>query len=78
MTRYTYKTTITVHVDMADEGEPFEGEPVHWDSPTAQEESAREYADQAMPLHETYEEDFVEIDVPDLQLISTAAAKEKP
>ncbi len=69
MTRYTYRTTITVRVSMADEGEEFEGESVHWDPPTAQEESAREYADEAMPLHETYGEDFVDLDVPDLLLI---------
>ncbi len=69
MTRYIYKTTITIVVDMADEGEDFEGEPVHWEDSTDQEESAREYADMAMPLHETYEESFVEIDVPDLALV---------
>jgi hypothetical protein len=66
---YTYTTTITVKVHMANEGEDFEGEPVHWDTPTAQEESAREYAEQAMPLTETYEEDFVEIDAPPLSLV---------
>ncbi len=75
MTRYTYQTTITVHVDMADEGETYEGEPVHWDSPLAQSESAEEWADQAMPLHETYEEDFVEIDVPQLRHIAKAEGR---
>ena len=73
MTRYTYSTTITVTVDMADEGEDGEGEPVHWDSKADQEESAREYAEQAMPLHETYGEDFVTIDCPQLTLVPEPA-----
>jgi hypothetical protein len=68
MTRFTYRTMITVTVDMADEGEDFEGEPVHWASKVEQEKSAREYAEQAMPLHETYGEDFVRVDAPRLTL----------
>jgi hypothetical protein len=71
MTKYTYRTTITVTVDMADEGEEFEGEPVHWDTPQAQQESAQEYAEQAMPLHETFGEDFVQVDAPDLAFVKS-------
>lgn len=59
MTKYTFRRTQTVTVCMADEGEPFECEPVHWDSPTAQLESAKEYRDQAF-LDEEYCEDFMD------------------
>lgn len=70
MTRYTFTSTIKVTVDMADEGETYEGEIMHWDSPEAQEESAREWAEQAMPTHETFGEDFVTVDAPSLTLES--------
>jgi hypothetical protein len=58
VTRYTFRTTITVTVDMADEGEESEidGEATHWDSPTAQRDSALEWAESAMPLQD-YAED---------------------
>ena len=67
MTTYTYSTTITVTVHMAGDGETFDDEVQHWDSPEAQEESAREWAMQALPL-ETYAESFVEVDAPPLTL----------
>ncbi len=78
MTTYVYQTTITVTVHMADEGEQSEsdGEIQHWDSPAAQEESAREWAEEAMPLHETYGEEFVEVNVPDLRLVAPPAQEE--
>ena len=69
MTRYTYRTTITVTVDMADEGEEYEGETQHWE-PGEQEKSAREWAEQAMPLTEDYGEEFVTVDAPPLALVS--------
>lgn len=77
-TIYTYETTITVRVTMADEGDVSEidGKPTHWDSPAAQEESAREWADQAMPLSPDYAEEWVEIDVPPLTLIAAAKGGE--
>lgn len=73
MTRYTYRTTITVTVDMADEDKDFDGEPVHWDSPEAQQESAREYAEQAMG--EDGPEEWVSVDCPPLALVSAEKVK---
>ena len=55
---FKYTRTQTVSVQMADEGEDFEGEPVHWD-PGAQEESAELYRDQAF-FDEDYCEDFMD------------------
>ncbi len=79
MTTYTYQTTITVKVHMADAGEPdYDDEPAQWDDDSAQQESALEWAEQVMPLHETYAEDFVEIDCPALKLISRVPAPPKP
>jgi len=70
VTTFIYQTTITVTVRMADEGEisEIDGEPTHWDAPAAQEESAREWAEQAMPLID-YAEDFVKVDAPPLALV---------
>ena len=75
MTRYTYQVTITVTVAMSDEGEEFEGEPAHWDTPEAQEQSAREWAEQAMPLTEMFAEDWVTVDAPPLALVKMEPAK---
>lgn len=75
---YTYQTTITVRVIMADEGELWDdGEPAHWETPAAQEESAREWAEQAVPLTEDYAESWVTVDAPPLRLVS-AASEEQP
>lgn len=73
MTRFTFRTTITVEVDMADEGErgDYDGEVTHWGSPEEQEESARDWARQAMPLGETYGEEWIEVEVPELKLVAT-------
>ena len=75
MTTFVYETTIRVEVAMADDGEKgtegYETETLKWESPEAQEESAREWANQAMPLHETYEEPWVKIEVPELTLVET-------
>lgn len=70
MTRYTFKTTITVVVNMADEGEESsEGEVTNYSAPEAQAESAREWAEQAMPLDGDYCEPWVTIDKPTLELV---------
>lgn len=75
MTTYVYETTIRIEVRMADDGETgsegYETEALKWESPEEQEESARQWANTAMPLHETYEEDWVTINVPDLTLVET-------
>lgn len=76
MTRYTYRTTITVTVDMTDEGEREERDSessiMHWDSPEDQERSAQMWAIQALPLAD-YVEDWVYVDAPPLKLVSTCS-----
>lgn len=64
--KYVFRRTQTVTVRMAEEGEieDFDGEPVHWDTPTAQLESAREWRDQAFP-NDDYCEDFMEAETSD-------------
>lgn len=72
MTIYVYETTIRVEVQMADDGEMDHDEcPLKWASPEEQERSAREYAEQALPLTEDYTEEWVKIDAPDLKLVET-------
>ena len=62
-TKYKFTRTQTVTVSMADEGEDFEGEPVHWGKPTDQRESAEEYRDQAFSDEDINGEDFVEAEI---------------
>ena len=73
-TRYVYQTTITVTVEMADRGElDAEGDFAEYD-PLTQEDSAREWAEQAMPV-EFYPEKWVTVDAPPLKLIRTEPVK---
>jgi hypothetical protein len=73
-TRYVYRTTITVTVDMGDDGDLYEGQPQTW-APGEQEASAREWAEQALPLIEAFGEDFVDVDAPALTLVETKAVQ---
>jgi hypothetical protein len=75
-TRYVYRTTITVTVNMADAGdEHSEGDVQPEWGPGEQAESAREWAEQALPLTQTYEEPWVTIDAPPLTLVKTEPAE---
>ena len=60
--KFTFRRTQTVTVYMADEGEDFEGEPIHYDEPDGQREAALEWCHQAF-LDEDYCEEFMEADV---------------
>ena len=75
--RYVFESVVRVVVDMADSGaqSDVDGEPIVW-GPGEQEESAREWAEQAMPLHETFPEPWVTIECPPLKLIRTAPSDE--
>ncbi len=59
MTKYTFRRCQTVTVEMADEGDDYEGEPVHWETPTEQEEAARDWTSQAFLDEEDFCEDFM-------------------
>lgn len=80
MMRYVYQTTITVEVLMADDGETgtegYETDIAKWDSPDEQQKSAREWAEQAMPMQD-YAEPWVKVDAPELKLIRTEPAAEE-
>lgn len=45
-TEFTLRRDQTFKVVMLDEGEKWEGEAIHWDSPADQEEAAMEQADE--------------------------------
>jgi hypothetical protein len=70
-TTYRWIKTIAVEVRMADNGETFEGEPVHI-TPEEQLESAREHRDDAVTIW-TEEEPFITIKEGDWQRVEDDA-----
>ncbi len=65
---YTFQRTQTVEIRMLGEGDDFEGEPIHWDSPEAQRDAALEWANQCF-LDEDYCEEHMEAETTEWELV---------
>ena len=69
MSTYTFKRTQTVTIRMCDEGEEWEGEPVHYTDDYTQKDAALEWAHQTF-LDEDYCEDFMEAETSEWELVN--------